>query len=120
MTVGIADPQNIPSDVGMPKNAILGREIIRGNLKEPGDRTVSEVLDLRDKPLNDRKELAAPVESDEPAPMPAPEPVQTPVETVPAPEPAPVVAQPMPETAPVAAPAPATPAVPAVKPLLVD
>ncbi|MBP5511378.1 MAG: hypothetical protein J6Z49_10715 [Kiritimatiellae bacterium] len=120
VTVGIADPQNIPSDVGMPKNAILGREIIRGNLKEPGDRTVSEVLDLRDKPLNDRKELAAPVESDEPAPMPAPEPVQTPVETVPAPEPAPVVAQPMPETAPVAAPAPATPAVPAVKPLLVD
>ena len=38
VTVGIADPQNLPKDVGLPKNAILGREFVRGDLNEPGDR----------------------------------------------------------------------------------
>ena len=38
VTVGIADPSNLPKDVGLPKNAILGREYVRGNQLEPGDR----------------------------------------------------------------------------------
>ena len=38
VTVGIADPANLPKDVGLPKNAILGREYVRGNQFEPGDR----------------------------------------------------------------------------------
>ena len=38
VTVGIANPSELPKDVGLPKNAILGREYVRGNLFEPGDR----------------------------------------------------------------------------------
>ena len=32
----------------MPKNAILGRDLFTGDLKEPGDRTKEEVLSLED------------------------------------------------------------------------
>ena len=38
VTIGIADPSNLPKDVRLPKNAILGREFVRGNQFEPGDR----------------------------------------------------------------------------------
>ena len=38
VTVGIADPSNLPKDIGLPKNAILGREFVRGTELEPGDR----------------------------------------------------------------------------------
>ena len=38
VTVGIANPEELPKDVGLPKNAILGREFVRGNQFEPGDR----------------------------------------------------------------------------------
>ena len=48
VTVGIADPGTLPEDVGMPKNAILGRDLFTGELKEPGDRTKEEVLSLED------------------------------------------------------------------------
>ena len=48
VTVGIADPGNLPEDIGMPKNAILGRDLFTGDLKEPGDRTKEEVLSLDD------------------------------------------------------------------------
>lgn len=48
VTVGIADPVNLPEDIGMPKNAILGRDLFTGDLKEPGDRTKEEVLSLDD------------------------------------------------------------------------
>ena len=41
VTVGIADPSNLPKDIGLPKNAILGREFVRGNELEPGDRAGS-------------------------------------------------------------------------------
>ena len=54
--VGIADPDEIKSDVGLPKNAVLGRTYTNGTRKEPGERTnaVEGVmsLDLRD--LEDR------------------------------------------------------------------
>ena len=48
VTVGIADPVNLPEDIGMPKNAILGRDLFTGEMKEPGDRTKEEVLSLDD------------------------------------------------------------------------
>lgn len=48
VTVGIADPGTLPEDVGMPKNAILGRDLFTGELKEPGDRTKEEVLSIDD------------------------------------------------------------------------
>ena len=38
VTVGIANPEALPKDIGLPKNAILGREFVRGNQLEPGDR----------------------------------------------------------------------------------
>jgi len=46
VTVGLADPVSLPENVGMPKNAILGRDLLTGALKEPGDRTKEEVLSL--------------------------------------------------------------------------
>ena len=56
VTVGLADADGMPHDVGLPKNAVLGRTYTNGTRKEPGDRTnaVEGVmsLDLRD--LEDR------------------------------------------------------------------
>ena len=56
VTVGLADPDDIKNDVGVPKNAVLSRTYTSGTRLEPGDRTnaVEGVmsLDLRD--LEDR------------------------------------------------------------------
>ena len=38
VTVGIANPEALPKDVGLPKNAVLGREYVDGRKLEPGDR----------------------------------------------------------------------------------
>ncbi len=38
VTIGIANPAELPHDIGLPKNAILGREYINGTKLEPGDR----------------------------------------------------------------------------------
>ena len=68
VTVNLADPQNIREEAGMPKNAILGRDLFTGKLKEPGDRSKEEVLSLTDKPLKSVRPVA-----DEAAPAPVPE-----------------------------------------------
>ena len=51
VTVGFADPVRLKSDVGLPKNAVLGREYTQGLRKEPGDRKSGPAgvtsLDLR-------------------------------------------------------------------------
>ena len=51
VTVGIADSKNMPEDVGLPKNAVLGRTYTQGYRQEPGDRTGAveglHSLDLR-------------------------------------------------------------------------
>ncbi len=39
VTVGIADPDDVKTDVGLPKNAVLGRMYTTGVKFEPGDRT---------------------------------------------------------------------------------
>ena len=56
VTVGIADPQNLPKDIGLPKNAVLGREYVRGNAFEPGDRAGNgaEILKLDMTALDER------------------------------------------------------------------
>ena len=48
VTVGIADPANLPEDVGLPKNAVRGREYVEKRAFEPGDRpnAASDVLSL--------------------------------------------------------------------------
>ena len=58
VTVGLADSGTIGKDVdseqgegiGMPKNAVLGRGLLDGTLKEPGDREDWEMFDLESKP----------------------------------------------------------------------
>jgi type II secretory pathway component GspD/PulD (secretin) len=50
VTVGIADPVDMEQDVGMPKNALYGRQILSGQTKEPGDRTLEDLMNLRDAP----------------------------------------------------------------------
>lgn len=77
VTVGIADPVRLPQDIGMPKNAILSRDIISGAAKEPGDRTKEEVLSLEDPKKTSAKEVpAAPAPAAE-APAPTPTAVVT-------------------------------------------
>ena len=57
VTLGIANPAELPKDVGLPKNAVIGREYVNGTRKEPGERGGSSTwalqLDLRD--LDDKK-----------------------------------------------------------------
>lgn len=56
VTVGLCDPDNVLTDAGLPKNAVLGRTYTDGTRKEPGDRKNAvegvQSLDLRD--LEDR------------------------------------------------------------------
>ena len=51
VTVGITDSKSMPEDVGLPKNAVLGRTYTQGYRQEPGDRTGAveglHSLDLR-------------------------------------------------------------------------
>ena len=51
VTVGFANANTLDNDVGLPKNAVLGREYTRGFRKEPGDRRSGTAgvtsLDLR-------------------------------------------------------------------------
>ena len=57
VTLGIANPAELPKDMGLPKNAIMGREYVSGVKLEPGDRLGSALdalkLDLRT--LDDKK-----------------------------------------------------------------
>jgi len=57
VTIGIANPSDLPKDVGLPTNAVIGREYVRGEKLEPGLRKGSsaEALAL-DKRLIDDKE----------------------------------------------------------------
>ena len=62
VTIGIANPAELPKDIGLPKNAIMGREYIEGRKLEPGDHESSALealkLDLRN--LDDRNKDDAP------------------------------------------------------------
>ena len=37
VTVGVANPEELPEDIGMPKNAVLSRQVQAGEKQEPGD-----------------------------------------------------------------------------------
>ena len=56
VTVGLADPDDVKNETGLPKNAVLGRAYTNGTRKEPGDRTnaVEGVLSLDLRDLEDR------------------------------------------------------------------
>ena len=52
VTVGMANPKQLPQDVGLPKNAVLGRMYTENIKLEPGDRTGNAIegiasLDMR-------------------------------------------------------------------------
>ena len=51
VTVGFASPDSLKRDIGLPKNAVLGKEYAEGVRKEPGDRKAGVAgvtsLDLR-------------------------------------------------------------------------
>ena len=48
VTLGIANPAELPKSIGLPKNAIIGREYVFGIRQEPGDRkgTAAEKMSL--------------------------------------------------------------------------
>lgn len=58
VTVGVAHPENLPTDVGLPKNAVLGREYTDGSRLEPGDRPngAASVTDIDIRPLEEQRE----------------------------------------------------------------
>ena len=52
VTVGLVDPRQVAPDAGLPKNAVLGRQYVKGQKLEPGDRPEKNMegqdsLDLR-------------------------------------------------------------------------
>lgn len=46
VSVGLADPATMKKDAGLPKNAVVGREFVNGERKEPGDQSKEEFLKL--------------------------------------------------------------------------
>ena len=62
VTIGIANPAELPKNIGLPKNAVMGREYTTGAKLEPGDREGSarEVLKLDMRNLDKRDEDDAP------------------------------------------------------------
>ena len=72
VTVGIADPANLPEDIGLPKNAVRGREYVEKRAFEPGDRpnAANELLKIDTRTLDEqraeREKKAAEKKDDEP------------------------------------------------------
>ena len=57
VTLGMADPADLPADVGLPKNAIVGREYILGRKFEPGDRVggLADVMSLDTRAIEEKQ-----------------------------------------------------------------
>ena len=58
VTVGIADPANLPEDIGLPKNAVRGREYVEKRAFEPGDRpnAANELLKIDTRTLDEQRD----------------------------------------------------------------
>ena len=114
VTVGIANPSDLPKDIGLPKNAILGREYVRGNQFEPGDRdgTAPVILKLDMSNIDERTTKTENKESGHVTITP----VETATPTAPTTEPAAPVEQ-EPPAKPAAPEEPAAPAEPATTPI---
>jgi len=87
VTVGIANPETLRKDAGLPTNAILGREYVEGRRFEPGERpnAIKELNNIDTRSLEEIREKPYPtaddddafdddMESSEPAPEAKPEP----------------------------------------------
>ena len=57
VTLGMADPADLPADVGLPKNAIVGREYVAGRKFEPGDRAggLVDVMSLDTRAIEEKQ-----------------------------------------------------------------
>lgn len=57
VTLGIADPADLPADVGLPKNAVTGREFVEGRKLEPGDREggVASLMAFDTRPIEEQR-----------------------------------------------------------------
>ncbi len=57
VTVGIANPADLPREIGLPTNAVIGREYVRGERQEPGQRdgSAAKVLSLDMRPLEEQQ-----------------------------------------------------------------
>ena len=55
VTLGIANPSELPKEIGLPKNAVMAREYISGAKMEPGDRTTLQALELDMRTLDEQR-----------------------------------------------------------------
>ena len=57
VTLGVADPADLATDVGLPKNAIVGREYVNGRKFEPGDRAggLADVMSLDTRAIEEKQ-----------------------------------------------------------------
>ena len=64
VTIGIANPADLPNDVGLPTNAVMGREYVNGTRLEPGQRegNAAKILKLDMRNLDDKEREAGKVE----------------------------------------------------------
>ena len=51
VTVGLVDPETPDKAAGLPKNAVIAREYVKGDSKEPGDHTKEELREMYHKDL---------------------------------------------------------------------
>jgi hypothetical protein len=59
VTVGLVNPNDIKSDAGLPKNAVLGRQYTDGTRREPGDRIRQRAEGMRSLDLRTLEEQYA-------------------------------------------------------------
>ncbi len=57
VTLGIADPADLPKDIGLPQNAVSGREYVNGTKLEPGQREggVAGLMAFDTRPLEEQR-----------------------------------------------------------------
>jgi len=82
VTVGIADPAELKKDIGLPKNAVMGREFVEGRLLEPGDRpdAAAKISELDMRPVDQRRPKTEKPAEKKPEPEPKGTVTITPVE----------------------------------------
>ena len=56
VTVGLVDPEMPDKAAGLPKNAFIAREYVKGDSKEPGDHTKEELREMYHKDLKPNSE----------------------------------------------------------------
>ena len=56
VTVGLVDPETPDKAAGLPKNAVIAREYVKGDSKEPGDHTKEELREMYHKDLKPNSE----------------------------------------------------------------